>query len=142
MYKIMIIDDDPVSLSIGKAFLEDDYEVTLIRSGQQALGQLNGKDLPDLILMDMMMPGIDGLDLFALIQQNERHNEIPVIFLTGNRSVESELKGYSLGAADFLQKPVDRYLLKYKIQQHLSYSIINRENQRLLNQLNQLNLKA
>lgn len=132
MHKVMIIDDDPVSLSIGRAFLEDNYQIMLIRSAQQALGTLRTEAPPDLILLDMLMPGISGLEFLKMIKQDEGLRHIPVIFLTGERTVDLEIEGYSNGAVDFLLKPVDSYLLKLKIEQQISYVELKCQNKELL----------
>lgn len=135
MHKVMIIDDDPVSLSIGRAFLEDHYQVILVRSAQQALGTLRSEVLPDLILLDMLMPGISGLEFLKMIKQDEGMRQIPVIFLTGERTVDLEIEGYSNGAVDFLLKPVNSYLLKLKIEQQISYVEIKCQNKELKRRL-------
>lgn len=131
----MIVDDDPTSLAIGKAFLAEKYDVTLIHSGQQAIGALKGNSFPDLILLDMLMPGLSGLDLLEILKKDSRLKEILVIFLTGERSSDLEIKGYLAGADDFLQKPIDRVLLELKIQQHLGVAKLRRENRLLRNRL-------
>lgn len=136
MSKIMIIDDDATSLAIARAFLEDEYELSLVRSGPQALGALKGPVLPDLILLDMLMPGLSGLEVLEKIKQNDRLKEIPIIFLTGERRPDMEIKGYAAGAVDFLLKPVDRLLLKIRIRQQLAYNELLRENRELKKLLN------
>lgn len=135
MHKIMIIDDDLVSLSIGKAFLDDEYEVALVYSGQQALGILKDAAIPDLILLDMLMPGISGMDLIKIIKQDDRLKDIPVIFLSGEGSIDVEVEGYLNGACDFLQKPVNSYLLKAKIKHFITFVELRRENKELRRQL-------
>lgn len=135
MERIMIIDDDSTSLAIGKAFLAEKYEVSLVMSGQQAIGALKGNSFPDLFLLDMLMPGMNGLDLLEIFKNDDRLKDIPVIFLTGERSIDLEIRGYQAGAADFLQKPVDRLLLELKIQHHLSVAKLRRENGVLRNRL-------
>lgn len=135
MHKIMIIDDDLVSLSIGKAFLDDEYEVTLVYSGQQALGILKDAVMPDLILLDMLMPGISGMDLLKLIKKDEKLKDIPVIFLSGESNIDVEVEGYLNGACDFLQKPVNAFLLKAKINHFITCVELRRENKELQRQL-------
>lgn len=138
MHKIMIIDDDPVSLSIGRAFLEDNYQVMLVHSGQQALGTLRSELPPDLILLDVQMPGISGMEFIKIIKQDEQLKNIPVIFLTGERNLDLEVEGYTNGAVDFLLKPVNSYLLKVKIAQQISSVELMCENKELRNKLKQL----
>lgn len=128
MHKILIVDDDATSLAIGRAFLEDEYELMLARSGTQALGALKGDSLPAVVLMDMHMPGMSGIDVLKEMKQDARLRDIPVIFLTGERSVGLEVESYAAGAADLLQKPVNNTLLKLKIRQQMSYVDLAREN--------------
>lgn len=137
--KIMIVDDDSTSLAIGRAFLDGKYEVSLAHSGHQALGALKDEHIPDLILLDMQMPGMNGLDVLKSVKQDERLKDIPVIFLTGDRSVDLEIEGYTNGASGFLNKPVNKYLLMVEIQQHLDYNDLKRENMVLRKRLDLLN---
>lgn len=138
MYKIMIIDDDPTSLAIGKALLEDKYEVSLARSAHQALGALIRESLPDVILLDMVMPGIDGIALLRKFKQNDQLKNIPVIFLTSEDDLDVEVQSYCNGASDFLQKPVSPDMLWIKIRQQLSYIELQKENKELKSKLLQL----
>lgn len=128
MYRIMLVDDDPTSLAIGKALLEDQYELTLVRSGQQALGALLERVLPDLILLDMVMPGINGMELLQMVKNDRRLSDIPVIFLTGESTLRQTVLSYDNGAADFLVKPVDPDMLRIKVAQQLQYMELRREN--------------
>lgn len=141
MYHIMLIDDDPTSLAIGKALLGDQYRLTLIRSGQQALGALLGADLPDLILMDMLMPGISGMEVLKELKEDDRLKAIPVIFLTGESDQRWAVETYCGGAADFLSKPVDPDLLRIKIKQQLYLLELLRENKALKAGLRELQAK-
>lgn len=143
----MMVDDDPTSLAIGRALLETDYELTMARSGVQALGFLKTQALPDLILMDMMMPGLGGMEVLKTLKSSQDLHEIPVIFLTGTSQIGEELESYAIGASDFLQKPVNPEMLKIKIKQQIYYLSLKRENIKLKNaiyqikaQLNNLNL--
>lgn len=131
MYKVMMVDDDPTSLAIGKALLEGEYDLTQARSGVQALGFLNGRDLPDLILLDITMPGLGGVDVIKALKGSDRLQEIPVIFLTGASHVEEEVNCYQHGASDFLEKPVDPDLLRIKLKRQIYYLELKRENERL-----------
>lgn len=141
MYHIMLIDDDPTSLAIGKALLGDQYRLTLIRSGQQALGSLLGADLPDLILMDMLMPGISGMEVLKQLKDDDRLKAIPVIFLTGESDQRWAVESYCGGAADFLSKPVDPDLLRIKIKRQFYLLELWRENNALKAGLRELQAK-
>lgn len=134
-YRILIVDDDPTSLAISRALLENEYELTLVQSGMQALGFLRGNDPPDLILLDVVMPGIGGMEVLSILKNSAQCRDIPVIILTGENSVEEELKSYHNGASDFLSKPVNPKLLKIKIERQLHCLQLKRENDRLKNSL-------
>ena len=131
MYTIMIVDDDPTSLAIGRALLENDYRLLLKRSGLQALGSLKEGERPDLMLLDMVMPGVDGMEVLKSLKADPDLRNIPVIFLTGESHVEEEVKSYLSGAADFIQKPVNAEMLRIKISQQLRFLELQRENIRL-----------
>lgn len=141
MYKIMIVDDDPTSLAIGQALLEGKYELTLARSGVQALGYLNADTLPDLVLLDMVMPGLNGIEVLKTLKESERLKDIPVIFLTGEANKAEILASYGNGAADFLEKPVNPELLNIRLQQQIQYLELRRENKRLRGNLQLLKEK-
>lgn len=128
MYKIMMVDDDPTSLAIGRALLEKDYQLVLMRSGVQALGYLKSGELPDLLLLDMAMPGISGIEVLKALKSDPALCEIPVVFLTGGSDITEEIESYREGAADFLQKPVNPQMLRIKLQQQFSWLETKKEN--------------
>jgi len=116
--RIFIVDDNPVNLNTGKAILQKEYSVVTIPSGDKLLMALQ-KTIPDLILLDIDMPGMDGYDTIKKIKAAPQTAEIPVIFLTGKSEPESELKGLSLGAVDYITKPFSPPLLLKRIEVHL-----------------------
>lgn len=130
-YKIMIVDDDPTSLAIGRALLEDEYELTLAYSGVQALGFMKGNYMPDLILLDMVMQGLGGMEVLSELKNSKHLCNIPVIFLTGESSPEEEVNCYRKGASEFLMKPVNPEMLRIKISRQLSYIKLKQENDQL-----------
>ena len=135
MRKIMIVDDDSTSVAIGRAFLDDEYEIIVVRSGIQALGALKDDPLPDIVLLDVFMPGMDGMEVLKTMKKDDRLKDIPVIFLTGDKELDLEVEGYKNGAGDFLLKPVNRFLLKTKIKQYILFLDTVRENQELKKRL-------
>ncbi|MDR1841165.1 MAG: response regulator [Holophagales bacterium] len=116
--KLMLIDDNTTNLSVGKSALQDTYDVLTVNSGERAL-QLLEKITPDLILLDVDMPGMDGYETIRRIKANEAMSHIPVIFLTAKDDVNSELDGLSLGAVDYIAKPFSVPLLLKRIELHL-----------------------
>ena len=129
MKKIMIIDDDVTSVAIVKALLEPEFEVVSANTGVEALGALQCS--PDLILLDMVMPGVSGMELLKVLKKSENWSNISVLFLTSLEGVDIELEGFTNGASDFLQKPVNAELLRLKIKRQLFIQDLKAENQHL-----------
>lgn len=138
MYKIMIVDDDPTSLAIGKALLEPSYKIILMKSGVQALGYLKNNPKPDIILLDMVMPGTSGLDVLKALKEDRKLDDIPVIFLTSIDDNGLEIEGILLGATDFIRKPVNPSLLKKKIEFQSELIRIREENHDMRNRIAKL----
>jgi putative two-component system response regulator len=122
MKSILIVDDNLVSLRQISALLSKDYDVSLAKSGELAL-QICAQEQPDLILLDVEMPGMDGFETIARLKENERLKNIPVIFLTGNHDAETEVKCLESGAMDFITKPANAEILHHRIELHLQFSI-------------------
>ncbi|MGY3859205.1 response regulator [Aeromonas intestinalis] len=103
---VLVVDDTPDNLMLMAELLRDKYRVKLANNGEKALRILAGDPLPDLILLDIMMPGLSGLQVAERLQQDGRTRHIPIIFLTSMAAVESELQGLALGAVDYITKPI------------------------------------
>lgn len=101
---ILVVDDVVTNLKIVEGFLEPHYKVSLVKSGEQALKFLD-KSKPDLILLDIQMPGIDGFETIKRIKSKDENKNIPVLFLTSQEDIDSRIKGFQLGATDFILKP-------------------------------------
>ena len=101
---ILVVDDNATNLHIAENSLKPEYKLTLLLSGEQALKFLS-RNKPDLILLDISMPGMDGFETIKRIKENPDTANIPVVFLTAMSASESEVKGLQLGAADFIAKP-------------------------------------
>lgn len=141
MKKIMIIDDDTTSLEIAKALLESEYEVVTMQSGLQALGYLQDHQPPELILLDMVMPGTSGMDVLKALKEIPKLADIPVIFLSSMEGMDFEVEGFTHGAEDFIQKPIHAQLLKMKIRRQLYIHQLKEENQLLQRKLQLLKIK-
>lgn len=102
---VLIADDDSLNLSILCKLLQPHYVVLSAVSGEHALQLADGTPKPDLILLDVLMPGMDGYDVIARLRDNPATRDIPVIFITGLDSIENEEKGLKLGAVDYITKP-------------------------------------
>ena len=116
--KIFLVDDNATNLTIGKNALIGKYNVFTIPSGEKMLKMLE-KIVPDLILLDIEMPEMDGYEAIKLIKNDGRTSNIPVIFLTARTETANELEGLSLGAIDYITKPFSPPLLLKRIEVHL-----------------------
>ena len=109
--RIMVVDDDKILLKNTAVLLGMYYSVSLYSSGKDALDALSEGNLPHLILLDVVMPDINGYEVIQAIKSMEKCNDIPVIFVTGLSDEEDELKGLQLGAADYIKKPFSQKIL-------------------------------
>jgi len=116
--KIIMVDDDITNLTVGKNALADKFDVFTAPSGIK-LFQLLEKLTPDLILLDIEMPKMSGYEIITMLKSKENTRDIPVIFLTSVIDPESEVKGLSLGAIDYITKPFSQELLLKRIEVHL-----------------------
>ncbi|MEO5340199.1 MAG: response regulator [Magnetococcus sp. MYC-9] len=119
MKKILIVDDEPNNLLLLRHILKEQYHLTLALDGAQALGMV-AQDPPDIILLDVMMPGMDGHEVCEKLKNNPATRDIPVIFITAMNSVQDETKAFDAGAVDYLSKPVSSPVVLRRVQTHLS----------------------
>ena len=117
--RILIVDDTPSNIDVLKDILRDDYTVIAATNGEKALKISQGITQPDLILLDIKMAGIDGFETCQRLKANDRTRQIPIIFITADLYVESEERGFSLGAVDYITKPFNPTLVKVRIQNQL-----------------------
>ncbi len=117
---ILVVDDTPDNLSLMSGLLKDDYKVKVANNGEKALKIAASDTPPDLILLDIMMPGMDGYEVCQHLKANPQTRDIPVIFLTAKVEVEDEKKGLELGAVDYLTKPVSPPIVMARVRNHLA----------------------
>ncbi|WP_117232430.1 response regulator [Vibrio maerlii] len=115
---ILTVDDTVTNIEVVKGVLSDEYLVQAALSGEVAL-KIVSKRKPDLILLDVMMPEMDGYEVCKRLKENEETRDIPVIFLTAKSQEEDETKGLSLGAVDYITKPISPPILKERVKNHL-----------------------
>lgn len=115
---ILTVDDTPMNIDVVKGILSDDYIVQAAINGPMAL-KIIEKKRPDLILLDVMMPDMDGYEVCERIKANPELNDIPIIFVTAKIQEEDETKGLALGAVDYITKPISGPILKERIKNHL-----------------------
>ncbi len=103
---ILVVDDAPENLAIITSLLKDIYHVKIATNGKKALQIAFSGEPPDLILLDIMMPEMDGYEVCRELKSDPQTADIPVIFLTAKSDVEDEIRGFELGAVDYITKPV------------------------------------
>lgn len=121
MSKILIVDDEPTIVELLEEHLRSEgYETHHAYSGEEAL-QLLDQDIPDLVLLDLMLPGMDGYEVCRLMQKDSRLNHIPVIMLTARSAVQNKVMGYQRGADDYVVKPFDPDELSVRVRAQLHH---------------------
>ena len=118
MQKILVVDDEPVMLVLTQKILSEQYEVLTAKSGAEAI-ELFEREKPDLILSDLLMPEMDGYELQKILQEKFSES-VPVVFMTADESEDSESKGFAVGAADYIRKPVKPDVLLKRVGNILS----------------------
>jgi putative two-component system response regulator len=116
---ILIVDDEPTNLAVLTQILQADYRVRAARSGELALRAVASEPRPDLVLLDIMMPEMDGYEVLTKIRAEPATRDIPVIFVTALNADEDEKRGFDLGAVDYLTKPIRPAIVLARIQSHL-----------------------
>lgn len=116
---ILVVDDTPDNLSLMSALLKDTYRVKIANSGEKALKHLQSDAKPDLILLDIMMPGLSGYDVIRELKADPLTRDIPVIFLTAMSAAEEEKKGLEMGAADYITKPISPPIVLARVKTQL-----------------------
>jgi putative two-component system response regulator len=117
---VLVVDDTPDNLSLMSGLLKDNYKVKVANSGEKALKIATTAPPPDLILLDIMMPGMDGYEVCRLLKHDPATMDIPVIFLTAKAEVEDERKGLELGAVDYITKPISPPIVLARVANHLA----------------------
>ena len=116
---VLVVDDTPQNLSLMSGLLEDHYSVKLAPSGARAL-KIAATTPPDLILLDVMMPEMDGYEVCRQLKANEATRHIPVIFVTAMTEAESEEAGLALGAVDYVTKPINPAIVLARVRNQLA----------------------
>ena len=127
MKTIFVVDDNTVNLVVADEALSNNYNVFTFVSAQVMLDSLNNI-IPDLILLDIMMPGMDGFETLKHLKANRQYAEIPVIFMTSKEDAGTKALGYQMGVADFIFKPFLESVLLSRIIAHLPIEVIDQEN--------------
>jgi len=113
--KVMIVDDDPQNSQFIEEILSDDYELSIASTGEEALCKIDQTN-PDIILLDVMMPGINGYEVCKEIRSKKNHSNVKIILVTARAMLEEKLKGYDAGADDYITKPFQYEELEAKVK--------------------------
>jgi len=119
---VLIVDDDPVTLQLSSETLKELCKIKVAPRPELAL-QMTQRFTPDLILLDVNMPEMNGYELLEAIRETEAWREVPVIFLTASSDLDAEERGLGLGAVDFVRKPINPSVLKMRVQTQLSLQL-------------------
>ena len=131
---ILVVDDSPENIDLLSEVLRDDYRVRIATSGEKALKIIYSDEPPDLILLDIMMPGISGLEICRRLKANPDRRQIPVIFVTAMSTTEDEQRGLATGAVDYITKPISPPIVKARVRTHLALYDQSRELERMVRQ--------
>ncbi len=130
--RILIIDDAPANIQTLSTILKErGYDINIATNGRQGLEVLE-RIRPDLILLDIMMPEMDGFETCQRIKASTAWREIPIIFLTAKTDTADIVRGFELGAVDYVAKPFNAHELLARVNTHLTLDYLHRENERLL----------
>lgn len=124
--KILVVDDAPANISLLGSALGDIYDVIIATNGHDALHLAQSTPHPDLILLDIMMPGIDGYETCQRLKKNVLTSMIPVIFVTAMGEHEDEARGFEVGAVDYITKPISALIVRARVKTHLALYDQNR----------------
>ena len=122
--KVLIVDDTPENIQVLMETLKDQYTIVAAINGEKALKMAVAEPRPDLILLDIMMPGMDGYEVCRRLKADEQVQHIPIIFVTAKTEVEDETLGFELGAMDYITKPFSIPVVKARVKAHLELKIL------------------
>ena len=122
---ILIVDDQPKNIELLEAYLvPQGYDIVTAASGEEALAKLSGNPV-DLILLDVMMPGMDGFEVTRRVRQDEKHRQLPIVLVTALRETEDRVKGIEAGCDDFISKPLDKMEILARVRSLLKVKAYN-----------------
>jgi two-component system NtrC family sensor kinase len=118
--RILIVDDTSTNIRILNDLLKGEYSISFAVSGADALEVVNSKNRPDMILLDIMMPEMDGYEVCRRLKADDNTKNIPVLFITAKDDMEDQIKGLGLGAVDYITKPINPLIVMSRVQNHMS----------------------
>lgn len=118
--RVLLVDDEPINLKVLADLLRDRYRLSVAKDGPQALARMAGDPLPDLVLLDVMMPGMDGMEVCRRLKADERTRDVPVIFITAMGQPHDEARGFEAGAVDYITKPISPPVVTARVRTHVA----------------------
>lgn len=125
--KILIIDDAPENIDFLVGILKETYKLVAARTGEKALQLAQSENVPDLILLDIMLPEMDGIEVCRRLKSDTATKNIPVLFITGKTDDEAIQQGFAVGGADFIAKPFHYNLVQSRIATHLELKVLREQ---------------
>ncbi len=117
--RVLIVDDERFYSEVLENLLSPQFEIDVAGTGELALAKAQTEPQPDLILLDIMMNGMDGYEVCRRLKQNAQTRDIPVIFLTVKRDIDDEVRGFNLGAVDYITKPMSPPIVRARVRNHI-----------------------
>ncbi|ARU59091.1 MAG: diguanylate cyclase [Pseudomonadales bacterium] len=118
--RVLIVDDDRISISVLNDILKQDYRIKVAINGAQALERITTPPKPDMVLLDVILPDINGFDICRQLKSNPATADIPIIFITSKDSELDEVRGLEIGAEDFIPKPIRPAIVKARVKHHMT----------------------
>ena len=126
-HSILIVDDERYNIKVLTDVLRADYKIMAAKDGEGALKAAQGDNPPDLILLDIMMPGIDGYEVCKRLKEDDKSKNIPVIFVTAISEVMDAARGFEVGAVDYIAKPFNPVTVQARVKTHIQLSCALRD---------------
>jgi DNA-binding response OmpR family regulator len=120
--RILVVDDEPQNITIMREILKSDYTVIAATDGARALSLAQSASPPDLIMLDILMPGLDGYEILRRLKANARTAGLPVVLVTAKGEVDDKMTGYELGSSDYITKPFESSFVLSVVRRLLSRS--------------------
>jgi sigma-B regulation protein RsbU (phosphoserine phosphatase) len=117
---LLLVDDEPANIQVVNSILKDEYKIRVATNGAKALELVAATPLPDLILLDVVMPEMDGYEVCTRLKTDPETKEIPVVFLTGQTETSDETRGFEVGAVDYIHKPFSPAVVQARVHTHLT----------------------
>ena len=127
LHRILIVDDERHHIKVLSEFLHEDYKIMAAKDGESALKAVLGPNPPDLILLDIMMPGLDGYAVCKRLKENEMTRNIPVIFVTAISEEMDAARAFEVGAVDYVTKPFNPLTVKARVKTHIQLNCTMRD---------------